>query len=167
MHWFVRYLQPARNSVCPLSRTMSDFPEAERVSQIAHFAGAQADARSGGAIICDAAGASISSVCKSDKGLLYLSKAWHNLCNNTCGPSRLREATMYHQHRPCTPHNMQVHPSATAGLAVVAAGWAALGLHSRLLGGCCCVAQRSRALSARLYPGQGVQSGLFCSSNQA
>jgi hypothetical protein len=57
MHWFVRYLQPARNSVCPLSRTMSDFPEAEHVCQIAHFAGAQADARSGGAIICDAAGA--------------------------------------------------------------------------------------------------------------
>ena len=35
---------------------MSDFPEAEPVCKIAHFAGAQAAARSGGAIICDAAG---------------------------------------------------------------------------------------------------------------
>ena len=38
---------------------MSDFPEAEHAYQNAHFAGAEADARSGGVIICDAAGGTL------------------------------------------------------------------------------------------------------------
>ena len=49
-------VQPTRKLSVHIESDDIRLPKAEHVCQIAHFAGAQADARSGGAIICDATG---------------------------------------------------------------------------------------------------------------